>query len=68
MSLFHAKSGVDWKSSVLKAVEEVLSHPLGGKVEVMVYPQAKPGDRRVVGHVSLWGSKQFQMELSQASD
>jgi hypothetical protein len=53
---------------VLRAVQEVLSHPEGGKVEVMVYPRERPGQRRVVGHVSLWGKSQFQAEVQRVTE
>ncbi len=68
MSVFRVNDGTDWKLSVLSAVEEVLSHPLGGKVEISVYPEIPIGSRRIVIHPSLWGTQSKSMQLRMDAD
>ena len=67
-SLWYAKGETDWEKQVIKAVQEVLSHPLGGRVAVVIYAQDKPGDRRVVILPSMNGITKKTIELTMRGD
>ena len=45
----------NWEKQVLKAVSEVLSHPNGGRVDVIIHTQAVSGERRISINPSLVG-------------
>ena len=68
MALWRDKSGGSWEQWLLKAVSEVLSHPLGGRVDIIVYSQEKPGDRRVVILPSMGGVTKKTIELTMDGD
>ena len=59
---------IDWKQKVLRAVQEVVSHPYGGMVKVFVYTVGVPGRRKVHPIPFLKGKEESEVTIDIEDD